>query len=180
VRLAIAIGIVLAVGACGASPELPASNPATGILVVAIDEQVQAELPTEELRVAFSRAEELADASGADLGLPWFDASTGELVLSAVTPRGRELIENATIAAPHRIRTVTHGATELSRIKDDATTLRVQAVRGAELISETLADQRDNRALLVICRMDQPLLDALAVRYPPDALAIQVDPRGPC
>ena len=77
---------------------------------------------------------ELAEANGEDLGYPWVDPATDELVLSAVTPRGRELIEAAGISVPHRIRDVAHGAAELRRIQDDATFLNGQGVADAELI----------------------------------------------
>jgi hypothetical protein len=157
----------------------PSANlDATGILLVAVGEQVQAALPTEALKVAFSEALELADANGADLGYPWFDASTGELVLSAVTPRGRALVEAAAITVPHRIRDVGHGAAELRHIQDDATFLRSRGVPDAQLIYATSPDQRDNRTLIVISAMSRPLLEALAQRYPPDALAVRVNPAG--
>jgi hypothetical protein len=157
----------------------PSANlDATGILLVAVGEQTQAAPPTEELKVAFSQAQELAEANGADLGYPWFDASTGELVLSAVTPRGRALLEAAAITAPHRIRDVGHGATELRHIQDDATFLRSRGVPDAQLIYATSPDHRDNRTLIVISAMSRPLLEALAGRYPPDALAVRVNPAG--
>jgi hypothetical protein len=121
---------------------------------------------------------QLAEANGPDLGYPWFEASTGELVLSAVTPRGRELIEAAAITVPYRIRDVGHGATELRHIQDDATFLRSHGVPDAQLIYATIPDQRDNRTLIVISAMSRPLLEALAELYPPDAVAVRVNPAG--
>ena len=44
-----------------------------------------------------SNALVLAENHGDDLGYPWFDATTGQLVLSVVTPRGRALIDGAGI-----------------------------------------------------------------------------------
>lgn len=166
--------------ACTAAPTPTPSataNPA-GILLVAPGEQVQAGPPTEELKVVMSSALVLAEANGNDLGYPWFDAATGELVLSAVTPRGLQLIAGAGIAARYRIRTVAHGTAELQRIQDDATLLRGQGVPGAELIYATVPDWRDNRAMIVISAPSQPLLDALIACWPADALAVQVKPRG--
>jgi hypothetical protein len=157
----------------------PSANlDATGILLVAVGEQTQAAPPTEELKVAFSEAFELAEANGADLGYPWFDASTGELVLSAVTPRGREIVEAAAITVPYRIRDVGHGATELRHIQDDVTFLRSRGQPDAQLIYATSPDHRDNRTLIVISAMSRPLLDALAQLYPPDTLAVRVNPAG--
>jgi hypothetical protein len=170
--------IAVLAAACAASPAPAASVVRTGILFVEVGEKVQAGPPTEELKVLMSNALMLAEGHGDDLGYPWFDSTTGEIVLSAVTPRGRELIREAAIPAPFRVRSVAHGVAELRRIQDDATTLRGQGVPGAELLYATVPDWRDNRALLVISGSSQPLLDALVARYPADALAIQVDPAG--
>ena len=160
----------------GGSPSASAGE--TGILFVAPGERVQVGPPTEELKILMSNAQVLAENHGDDLGYPWFDVGTGELVLSAVTPRGRQLIDGAGITVPFRIRSVVHGAAELERIKDDATFLRAQGVPGAELIYQTVPDWRDNRAMIVVSAMSQPLVDALAARYPADALAVQVNPTG--
>jgi hypothetical protein len=160
------------------SPAPSASVAPPGILFVEPGEKVQAGPPTEELKVVMSNAQVMADNNGDDLGYPWFDATTGELVLSVVTPHGRELIETAGITAPHRVRVVAHGAGLLRRIQDDATFLRTQGVPGAELIYQTVPDWRDNRAMIVISAMSQPLVDALTARYPADALAVQVNPAG--
>jgi hypothetical protein len=169
---------------CLAVPLVACSAPAsqldpTGILLVTAGEQVQARPASEDVAVAFSAALDLADAHGDDVGYPWSDPSNGELLLSAATPRGRELLPAASIPAPHRIRDVVHGAGELRRIQDDATFLRSLGVARAELIYETVPDHRDNRALIVISAMSRPLLNYLAGRYPVDALAVEVSPMGP-
>ena len=118
----------------------------------------------------------LAEANGADLGYPWIDPATGELVLSVVTQRGRELVEEANITVPHRSRDVAHGAAELQRIQDEVIALDERGVMDAQLIATTLPDLRDNRALIVISAMSVPLLEYLAETYPVDAIAVQVDP----
>lgn len=178
-RLVPLIWIAMAVVACAGPEASPSGNlDPTGILLVGAGEQIQARPTSEVLGVAFGDAMVLAEANGNDLGYPWIDPSSGELVVSAVTPRGRELIEAARIAVPHRIRAVAHGAAELRRIQDAATFLRAQGVPGAELIYATVPDHRDNRALIVISAMSRPLLEYLAGHYPVEALAVQVDPTG--
>jgi len=186
------IGIALAVAMCalGCAPSPqgdvsgstatapPANVDVTGILLVDVGEQIQPVLPTEPLKVAFSRAIELAQAHGDDLGYPWFDSSSGELVLSVATSDGRALLEGLNIEFPHRVREVPHGAAELARIQDEVTRLRSQGVPGAELIYAAAPDYRDNRVLIVISQMSRPLLDALAERFPVDAIAVRVDPSG--
>lgn len=148
----------------------------TGILLVGVEEQVQAGPATEEFADALEAAFALAEANGDDLGYPWIDQVTGELILSAATLRGRELIEAAGIGVPYRIRDVSHGAAELQRIQDDVTLLGSRGVTDADLIALTLPDYRDNRALIVINAMSRPLLDYLAEHYPAEAIAVQVDP----
>ena len=164
--------------ACDGSKASPSSNlDSTGILLVQVGEQVQGGAATEELKVAFSDALVLTEANGDDLGYPWVDG-VGVLVVSAVTPHGRDLIKAANIAVSYHIRDVTHGAGELRKIQDDATFFASQGVAGADLIYQTGPDYRDNRALIVISSMSRPLLDYLAAHYPVDALAIQVAPGG--
>lgn len=176
--VAYACWVAAVTAACATAPTPSPSLDAAGILFVEPGERVQAGPPTEELKVVMSNLQVLAEDHGDDLGYPWFDATTGELVLSVVTSRGRELIDGAGITAPYRIRSVVHGTAELRRIQDDATFLRAQGVPGAELIYSTVPDWRDNRALIVISATSQPLLDALTARYPADALAVQVKPPG--
>lgn len=170
------IGVLAA--ACSASPTPSPSFDPDGVLFIKPGERVQTAPPTEELKTVFSEMQQLAEAIGVDLGYPWFDPVTGEMVLSAGTQRGRELIEAAGITAPHRIRFVAHGAAELQRIQDDTTLLRAQGVPDAALIYATVPDWRDNRVMIVIRSMSEQLLDALTARYPADTLAIQVNPAG--
>lgn len=173
-------GLLLCVASCSTEPSLepaPTSTvDVTGILLVDVEEQIQPGPLPRRMANAFGDAMLLAEANGDDLGYPWVDPVSGELVLSAVTPRGRELVEAAAITVPHRIRDVAHGAAELRRIEDEAPLLRSQGVPGAELILMTLPDFRDNRALIVIGEMSRPLLEYLAEHYPVDAIAVQVDP----
>lgn len=175
-RLVAVIWIALAVVACDGSEASPSVNlDSTGILLVSVGERVQGGPATEALKTAHSGALVLAEANGNDLGYPWIDSS-GVLVVSAVTPRGRDLIQAARIAVPFRVRDVTHGAGELRHILDDTTFLGSRGVPGAELVFATVPDYRDNRALIVLSSMSRPLLEYLAAHYPVDALAVQVDP----
>jgi hypothetical protein len=173
--------LAIAVVGCGGPPSSLAPSAAgnldsTGILLVAPGEQVQGRPPNEAVAQAHSDALVMAEANGQDFGYPWIDPATGELVLSAATVRGRQLLEAAGFTVPHRIRNVAHGFEVLERIKDDATLLGARGVEGARLIFMTGPDHRDNRALIVISKMSRPLLDYLAAHYPPDAIAVQVDP----
>lgn len=172
--------ILLCIAASSAACNPPTAAPSanldvTGILLVGVGERVQGAPASEEFAVAHSNATLLAEGFGDDLGYPWLDPS-GQLVLSVVTPRGRDLVESADFGVPYRIREVAHGAADLDRIRDDATRFRSQGVPGAEFIYATIPDHRDNRALIVISEMNRPLLDYLAEHYPVDAIAIQVDP----
>jgi hypothetical protein len=178
-RLVPLIGIALSIVACTAPAASPSSSvDASGILLVGVGEQVQAVPASEVLAQAHSDAMELAEANGDDLGYPWIDPASGELVLSVVTPHGRELVEAAGITVPHRTRDVSRGAAELRRIQDDVTFLRSRGIPDSQLIYATIPDQRDNRALIVISAMSPSLLDYLAAHYPADALAVEVDPAG--
>lgn len=154
----------------------------TGILLVAVGEQVQASAACDEERnLAFDSLLRLAMAHGTDFGYPWVDPTTRELVFAVVTAEGRSLAEEAaaTIAFPSRIRDVTHSYAELQQIQNDVTYLHDEGVVDAELIYRVVPDQRDNRTMIVISEMSRPLLEELARRFGADAIAVQVDPNRP-
>lgn len=148
----------------------------TGILLVGIGENVQARPASEALAQAFDQALRIAMANPNDLGYPWLDPSTDELVLSAATGQGRRILETATFTVAHRIRDVAHSYAELQQIQDDVTRLLAAGVTDAQLIYMTYPDQRDNRTLITVSRMSRPLLEELARRFGSDAIAIEVAP----
>jgi hypothetical protein len=149
----------------------------TGILIVGRDYQLQSGSTDEAVATAFGQALGLADdVNPNDLGYPWIDPSTGEVVVSAATAHGRALLESTSFGVPVRIRDVAHSVAELRKIQDDATRLYAQGVTDAVLIYETGPDFRDNRTWITIGRFSRPLLDELARRFPPDAVIVVVDP----
>ena len=175
--LVLLISVSMWVAACGgpnATPPPSTVSASPGILLVGAREQVQARPPNGNVAAAFDVAMQLARANGNDLGYPWIDPTSGALVVSLVTPHGRELVEQAGISVPYTTRRVAHGAAELLKIQDDATRLVDEGMPGAELIVETLPDQRDNRTLLRITSSSPELLQALATRFPAEALAVEV------
>ncbi|MGH2406466.1 MAG: hypothetical protein ACRDF7_00115 [Candidatus Limnocylindrales bacterium] len=176
----------------GASTDCPAPFPSppasgagnldpTGILLVGADEQVQARPTSDALSSAFDQALRFAEANSGDIGYPWINPSTDELVLSAATEQGRSLLVAlaASITVPHRTRDVAHTYGELQRIQDAVTYLSAEGVTDAQLIYRTGPDQRDDRTLVTIMRTSRPLLDELAKRFGADAIAVQVIPTQP-
>lgn len=151
---------------------------ATGILIIGLGEQVQAVPPNEPFALAFDGFMSFVTAHPEDLGYAWIDPESKEMVLSATTKKGRTLVEDraAKMEFPYRIRTVEHSYAELQRIMNDATRLVAAGVPHAELIYMLYPDERDNRIVVVIRKWSRPLVDALADRFPADALAILVDP----
>jgi hypothetical protein len=146
-------------------------------LIVGPDYQLQSGSRDEAVSTAFDQALLLAEQGNPnDLGYPWIDPSTGGLVVSTATSRGRALLESTSFGVRVRIRNVTHSTAELQKIQDDATRLNGQGVPDAVLIYETGPDFRDNRTWITIARFSRPLLDELARRFPPDALIVVVDP----
>lgn len=164
------------------TPSPIAGIDSSAIVRVAPGENVQVGPASEDLLQAFDRAWQFAQAHADDTGYPWVDPDRGELVLSAATRQGHSLVasEAAGFSVPVRIRDVAHSYTELQQIQDDVTHLRAEGVTDAGLIYQTSPDHRDNRTLITMSAESQPLIEALAQRFPADAIAIQVDPsRGP-
>ena len=180
----VAIAAVGLLAGCGILPALssPAeSQPSTysGIIMLTPGERVQHGPANEEMAVAFDKAWRFAEQHANDTGYPWLDPATDELVLSAATDDGRELLEAEAIrlAVPSRIRQVTYSFAELQRIQNDASDLRLQGgVPGADLIYKTYPDHRDNRTVISIAEMNEALLNELASRFGGDALAVEVAP----
>ncbi len=177
-RRILPVALALLLAACGgplgaASPTAPPV-----ILMLSPGERVQAAPGEVFLGAAFNKMLRLAETNGDDLGYPWIDPSTGELIVSTVTETGRRLVLQAGMDVSYRFRTVAHGVKELQRVQDQATNLVTEGLPGAELIHETMPDHRDNRALLVIKANSDPLLQALATRFPEGTVAVEVSP-GP-
>lgn len=166
------------VPAASISPSGSSVVDSTGILLVALGEQVQAVPACEEMAMAFDGILRLAQANTSDFGYPWIDPTTNELIFSVATAEGRALAEEAgtSLVFPYRIRDVTHSYAVLEQIQTDVTYLRDEGVVDAELIHIVIPDQRDNRTLIVISEMSRPLLEELARRFGADAIGIQVDP----
>jgi hypothetical protein len=170
---------------CVPSPTPPPSGStvdSTGILLVPVGEQIQSPAACEEEQnLAFDVILRLAMAHSTDFGYPWVDPMTNELVFSVATEEGRSLADEvgATLTFPYRIREVAHSYAELEQIRNDVTYLRDEGVVDAELIYAVMPDQRDNRTMIVISEMSRQLLEELARRFDPDAIAIQVDPNQP-
>ena len=152
------------------------------IIRVAAGERVQSVPLNEDFAQAFAQAWTFTQDHPTDVGYPWLDPSSGELVLSAVSAHGETLLqaEIARFSVPVRIRQVTHSFAELQQIQEDVTHLYAEGVTDANLIYETSPDHRDNCTLITMSGESQPLLEALLQRFPADAIAVQVDPsRGP-
>jgi hypothetical protein len=185
VRYAANVAIVLLIGCAGPPSHasgLPASTqesqPVTvaGVLILGEADEVQGRPATEELIRASQKAWYFAKAHRGQIGYPWVDPATDELVLSAATQNGLLLLEGeaAQLTVAFRIRWVTHSFADLQRIQEEVTHLRGDAVPGADLIWATYPDYRDNRTVIRISEMHEPLLVELARRFGADAIAIQV------
>ncbi|HET9877722.1 MAG TPA: hypothetical protein VFQ81_00250 [Candidatus Limnocylindria bacterium] len=163
------------------SPEPTTTVHASGILLIDVDEPVQGGPVTNEDRaMAFSGLIDLAMAHPSDLGYPFEDPETHDLIISAASDAGRALAEETgpTLGFPFRIREVAYSYAELQQMSYDISLLGQEGVPDADLMFQLVPDWRDNRIMVVIREMSEPLLATLAERFPPDALAVQVDPRG--
>jgi hypothetical protein len=95
-RIGIAGVTLIVAGVLGAAcAGLPAFDDASGILMVDPEEEVQAVPPSEDVAMALSRFTDLEMANPDDVGYTWMDPDTSELVLSAATDAGREILVSA-------------------------------------------------------------------------------------
>jgi hypothetical protein len=158
----------------GATPTPTAG--ALAIIVLDPGERVQPADLSEEMGRVVESAWQFAEDHPKDVGYPWVDPATGEIVLSAATDQGQALLEAeaTTLSVPYRFRQVGYSFDDLMEIQHEATLLREKGVPGADLIWATYPDQRDNRTVIRITHMDEKLLAELAARYGGDAIAIEV------
>ena len=152
----------------------------TGILVLDITDQVQA-IPSDGAQAAaFDAALRLSQTHPEDLGYPWIDES-GQLLLAAVTDAGHGFLSafQTEIAVPNRIRDVAYSYGELQRIQNEVSRLAARGVADAQLIFKVYPDERDNRVVIAVSDISEPLMQALAAEFDIDAIAVQKDPNPP-
>lgn len=163
-------------GGSGAGATPTPTSGVSAIIILDPGEKVQPSGTGEEMGRVVQSAWEFAEAHPRDVGYPWFDPVTDEIVLSAATDEGQALLEAeaATLSVPYRFRQVEYSFDELMEIQHEATSLRKEGVPGADLIWASYPDYRDNRTVIRITHLNEELLAELAARYGGDAIAIEV------
>lgn len=174
---------------------------ATGIVLLGpIDYDAKMEPFPDPLRKAWSDAFTLAqEGYPDDFGRPWPDLTTGELVVSAVTPNGVEIARRwvqsglrvpspkpggpFTIDLPRpevsvRVRSVRYSILGLQRLMDEVIDLSRDGVPGADRIYSAGPDPEHDRVIIVTDRLNDQLLEAIVVRFGVDVIAVRVDPRA--
>jgi hypothetical protein len=132
---------------------------------------------------AWSDAYDLAINHPNDFGYPHITRSgTPAVVVRATTPvglslAGRALARPAAESGPQVLAGVPRSFAELEAIKDEAIDLDPAEVPGADTIWMTMPDLANNRVLIVVDRLRDELLYALAARYGTEAIAVRVQPR---
>jgi hypothetical protein len=163
-------------GGSGAGATPTPTSEVSAIIILDPGEGVQPADLSEEMGRIVQSAWQFAEAHPRDVGYPWVDPATGEIVLSAATDEGQALLEAeaAAMSVPYRFRQVQYSFDELMEIQHQATSLRKEGVPGADLIWASYPDYRDNRTVIRITHMNEELLAELAARYGGDAIAIEV------
>ena len=190
------IFVSLIVATVGVGWSAPAGGPLlhlSGLTVLGSTRMSQVP-PSRALAQAWSDAQLLAQNS-ADLGYPWADSTTGQLVIGTTTPAGDALVQRwiaggaqfhsqKTIDLPRplipvRTRSVEFSNRALETIKNDAIRLVQMGVPDADLIYKTEPDWENNRILITLSRQSDALLAALAGKYGTQAIAVRIEPRAP-
>lgn len=175
-RLAsIAICALLAI-----SPPAPATaqtgQASVGGVEIVGPEVLQARPANEKEAVAFDEALQFAMDHPDEVGYPWIDPDTRALQLSAARDTTNdELAAFAKVHAPATIRQVTHSYAELQGIAFEITKLNRPNDGARGLIYRIEPDERDNRLIVTIDRLDTALIAELGERFGADALAVRVD-----
>jgi hypothetical protein len=165
----------------GASSEVEVRHASGLLLLGPLDRTAIRPLPT-PLAKALNDAQALARSNPDLFGYPYADRRSGELVLSAVGAAGQALGQRWTPeggearAVPRRIRLVDRSYGELERVRHEAIGPGAAGLPDADLIWMTAQGDEINRVIVVISRMSDPLLFALASRYGSELVAVRVEP----
>lgn len=138
---------------------------------------VQAKPTSESQAQAISDALEFARSHPDDVGYPWIDPASGQLVLSAATPAGSALLadSSASLKTASSIRDVSFSFGKLEAIKDEVTTLHEAGMPDASLIYMTGPDPKTNRITIVVSAPSAKLFGALASRFGTQAIELRID-----
>jgi hypothetical protein len=154
----------------------------SGVVLLGPADQTAVKPLPEPLAKALSDAQELARDNPDLFGYPYADRSTGELVLSPVNAEGQSLAHRWTprgaeaIAVTRRTRLVDRSYAQLEAIRHEAIGPGVAGLPDGDAIQATSQDDEHNRVLIIITRMSDPLLFALAARYGTEAIEVRLDP----
>ncbi len=194
VRLAV-IGAVVAVvtsgGAAGtvvagsqdSSSSLPRGESVAGVdpagLALLAARPLQAAPQSPAQLSALIKAEQLElDHPGA-FGYPWITAN-GSVEIRAVRDDAATLAEGAPWAAEdasHSVVSAEASIADLTKVADDVTQMRSEAVPDSELIFQTMPDHEHNRIVIGVTRLTSSLAKTLVARYGTRDIAVRVDPR---
>jgi hypothetical protein len=131
---------------------------------------------SEEQAQAWSDAMDFARDHGADVGYPWLDPDSGELIVTAVTAAGRELLSSSRSSATITVRDGRHSVAELDRVQNDITQLRSLGAPDADEIYMTSPDHRNGRVVVSVWRLTDRLAAYLDDRYGSDVVEVMVNP----
>jgi hypothetical protein len=157
---------------------------ASGIALVCAEDIEPWRTASEELKGAFARARELAEANPSAFGYPTPDFAKSELVLRIVRPEG-DTIARAWIVSgavppdvPVRLESATRSFAQLAGIQHDVGP-NLADLPDSNAIYMSGPDHRRNATRYVIDRESDALLRALAARYGTEALVVEVNPARP-
>jgi len=145
---------------------------------IALVSSLQSAKPeTEAQAQALSDALDFAESHPDDVGYPWIDPSSKDLVLSTASAAGVDLVDQFAddLKVPHSVRHVSFSFGKLETTKHEVTTLMSAGIPGADLIYMAGPDAETNRVVIVVSAPNEPLFKALADRFGTEAVEVRID-----
>jgi hypothetical protein len=170
-----AVSALVALSAVTPTSALTGTRYVGGVEIVG-PEILQARPADEKEAIAFDDALQFAMDHPDAVGYPWIDPPTRSLQVSAVD--GVVSYELGAFMQAHAaavVRDVTHSYAELQAIADDITRLNSQDGAYSALIYRTEPDEKNNRIIVTIDKLDEALIAWLGSEYGSDAVAVRVD-----
>ena len=172
----------------------------TGIVLLGPIDYTRIEPFPDRLRRTWDDAYTLAqEGYPDDFGRPWADLTSGEVVVTAATAKGFEMarqwvqsglrasspkpggpptIDLSRPDVPIRIQTVRFSIRGLDQLMDDVFALRRVGVPDADHIYSAGPDPEHDRIIIETDRVSDRLLEAIAIRFGVEVIAVRIDPRA--
>jgi hypothetical protein len=177
----ITVASVLVVPTIEASQRGVAADDTYGIVVLSTVEAPAGDPMPDDASLRYEELQRLAESYPDDLARPWFDPTTGQLVIDTVTDKGHAVASTALAAKASGFvatseRRVKFSLSALDKVRHQAIDLTSNDVYDGDAIFMSALNKPLNKVVLSVSRLSPELLKGLAARFGSEILAVREIP----